>query len=253
MKVVLFCGGQGTRIREYSDVIPKPMIPVGGRPILERVMDVYARHGHRDFILCAGYQAEAIASHFGATEVRAGRPRKLANAPRRRADGWNVTVVDTGLWSNIGMRLQAIRPLIGDDEIFCANYADGLTDADLGAMRTTFEQSGKIACFLAVRPPVTFHIADIDRDGRVRAMNPAETCDLWINGGYFFFRREVFTYMRDGEELVCEPFARLIADNQIMAIRHEGFFRSMDTMRDRQALEALFADQAERRPQRASA
>jgi len=153
---------------------------------------------------------------------------------------WRVTLIDTGVWRNIGERLWAVREQVKDEEIFCANYSDGLTDANLDEMLERFKASGKVASFLATRPPLTYHMVDVEDGGRVRDIKPVQDADLWINSGYFFFRRQIFDYMREGEELVVEPFKRLIADDQLMAFKHEGFFRAMDTLRDRQVLEEMF-------------
>ncbi len=154
-------------------------------------------------------------------------------------EDWRVTMIDTGIWRNIGERLWAVRHLVRDEEMFLANYSDGLSDVDLDAMVADFKASGKIACFLAVRPAVTFHLADIGRDRKVLGMRAVDRSDIWINGGFFIFRREIFDYMRAGEELVVEPFARLIQEEQLLAYKHTGFWRSMDTLRDRQILEEM--------------
>jgi glucose-1-phosphate cytidylyltransferase len=246
MKVVLFCGGLGTRIREYSETIPKPMIPVGHQPILWHVMQYYSEYGHRDFVLCLGYKAnvvkdfflnykphnfaDCVVSQFGSkVEFLNGEPK----------EDWRVTLIDTGIWRNIGERLWAVREHVKDEEIFLANYSDGLTDVNLDDMVAKFKDSGKLGCFLAIRPPLTYHLADIDNDGRVREFRSSDRSDIWINGGYFLLRKEIFNYMREGEELVIEPFKRLIQENKLMAYKHEGFWRSMDTLRDRQVLEDM--------------
>lgn len=245
MKVVLFCGGLGTRIREYSESIPKPMIPVGQQPILWHVMNYYSGYGHDDFVLCLGYKANVVKSFFLDYKPHAfsdcvvsnyGSSVELLNAPRK---DWRVTLIDTGTWRNIGQRLWAVREHVRDEEYFLANYSDGLTNVDLDDMVARFKASGKIAAFLAVRPPLTYHLAEIQPDGRVSNFRSSDRADIWINGGYFVFRREIFDYMREGEELVLDPFTRLIADNQLMAYKHEGFWRSMDTLRDRQVLEDM--------------
>lgn len=245
MKVVLFCGGLGTRIREYSDAIPKPMVPVGNRPILWHIMEYYSQYGHRDFILCLGHKAQAIKEFFlnyrpqvFADCVVSGSGSKV-DLLGQGHDDWNVTLIDTGVWRSIGERLWAVRKHIQDEEIFLANYSDGLTDVDLDEMEAKFRQSGKIACFLAVRPPLSYHLADIGVDGDVLRFRASDEGDIWINGGYFLFRSGIFDYMRDGEELVAEPFQRLIADRQLMAYRHDGFWRPMDTLKDRQILEDM--------------
>lgn len=245
MKVVLFCGGLGTRIREFSESIPKPMIPVGHQPILWHVMQYYSQFGHSDFVLCLGYKANTIKEFFLNYRPQAysdcvvsgfGGEVKLLNEPTR---DWSITLIDTGIWRNIGSRLWAVREHVKGEDMFLANYSDGLCDVDLDDMVARFRESGKIACFLAVRPPLTYHLADIGADGQVVQFRTSDTSEIWINGGFFLMRPEIFDYMRDGEELVVEPFQRLIAENQLMAYKHEGFFRCMDTLKDRQVLEDM--------------
>lgn len=243
MKVVLFCGGRGTRIREYSESVPKPLIPLGSQPIMRHVMQYYAGYGHEDFILCLGYKSNVIKDFFLNSKpetyadciVSSGRVEMMKAPPR----DWRIALIDTGIWRNIGERLWAVRDQVRGEEMFLANYSDGLTDVDLDDMIERFRASDKLACFLAVRPPLTYHLADIDASGRVCEFRSSENCDMWINAGYFIMRREIFDYMREGEELVLEPFARLIADDKLMAYKHEGFWRSMDTLRDWQTLEAM--------------
>ncbi len=244
MKVVLFCGGLGTRIREYGENTPKPMIPVGNQPILWHVMQYYSGYGHRDFILCLGYKANVIKEfflnyrpHAFADCVVSGGKVELLSEPD---EDWRVTLIDSGIWRNIGERLWSVRDLVRGEDMFLANYSDGLTDANLDEMVERFRKSGKIACFLATRPPLTYHLADIASDGRVREFRSSERSDMWINGGYFIMRPEIFDYMNEGEELVLEPFKRLIDADQLLAFKHDGFWRSMDTLKDRQSLEEMF-------------
>ena len=245
MKVVLFCGGLGTRIREYSETIPKPMIPIGSQPILWHVMQYYRQYGHTDFVLCLGYKANIVKDFFlnyrpqnfsDCVISGFGTNVELLNEPDR---DWRVTLIDTGIWRSIGERLWAVRDQVRNEEIFLANYSDGLTNCDLDNMIDRFKKSGKIACFMAVRPPLTYHLADIDEDGEVHDFHSSDSSDIWINGGYFLFRREIFDFMREGEDLVLAPFQRLIEANQLMAYKHEGFWRSMDTLKDRQVLEDM--------------
>lgn len=245
MKVVLFCGGLGTRIREYSENVPKPMIPVGHQPILHHVMQYYSDYGHDDFVLCLGYKANVIKDFFLNFRPQAFADCVISDGGRHVdllgeiSRDWRITLIDSGIWRNIGERLWTVREHVQDEEMFLANYSDGLTDVDLDEMVERFKESGKIACFMAVRPPLTYHLADIAEDGRVREFRTSDRSDIWINGGYFIFRREIFDYMREGEELVLEPFARLIAEDQLMAYKHEGFWRSMDTLRDWQTLQDM--------------
>lgn len=244
MKVILFCGGLGTRIREYSEAVPKPMIPIGQRPILWHLMNYYSGYGHTDFVLCLGHKANVIKEFFlhrkpeefhDCVVSQGGAKIEIIGA---KDDDWRVSLIDTGIWRSIGERLWAVKQHI-DDDVFLANYSDSLTDVDLSLMIDRFKQSGKVACFLAVRPPILYHFADFDVNGRVQEFRTANTSDLWINGGFFIFRREIFNYMQDGEELVQQPFQRLIEANQLLAYKHEGFWQSMDTLKDRQIFETL--------------
>jgi glucose-1-phosphate cytidylyltransferase len=245
MKVILFCGGLGTRIREYSESIPKPMIPVGHQPIMWHIMQYYSQYGHRDFVLCLGYKANIVKDFFLNYRPQSYADCVVSNHGEKveflneLPEDWRVSLIDTGIWRNIGERLWAVRDQVKDEEMFLANYSDGLCDVNLDEMVDTFKKSGKLGCFLAIRPPLTYHLVDMDDTGAVREFRSSNRADIWINGGYFILRPEIFDYMRPGEELVLEPFKRLIDDNQLMAYKHEGFWRSMDTLRDRQMLEDL--------------
>lgn len=245
MKVVLFCGGLGTRIREYSEKVPKPMIPVGHQPILMHVMQYYSSYGHRDFVLCLGYKANVIKEFFLDYKPHVFADCVVSNHGANveyigaKPEDWSVSMIDTGIAANIGGRLWAVRSHVAKEDIFLANYSDGLCDVDLNDMVDRFKKSGKVACFLAVRPPLTYHLVDMDGEGTVRQFQSSSTSEMWINGGYFLMTPKIFDYMQPGEELVIEPFNRLIAENQLMAYKYEGFWRSMDTLRDRQTLEDL--------------
>ncbi|MEZ5937904.1 MAG: sugar phosphate nucleotidyltransferase [Hyphomonadaceae bacterium] len=244
MKVVLFCGGLGTRIREYSENIPKPMIPIGHQPIVWHVMNYYSEYGHKDFVLCLGYKANTVKDYFINYRSRSYADcvvdgANIESIGPQPDENWRITMIDTGVWRNIGGRLWAVKDQLKDEEYFLANYSDGLTDVDLDDMIEKFKASGKIGCFLAVHPPVTYHLANLDQDGGVKEFITSDQSEIWINGGYFIFRKELFDYMKEGEELVVEPFKRLIDEGKLMAYRHEGFWRSMDTLRDRQVLEDM--------------
>jgi glucose-1-phosphate cytidylyltransferase len=152
---------------------------------------------------------------------------------------WSVSLIETGVWRNIGERLLAVKHLVKDEDYFLANYSDGLTDAPLDEMIAQFKESGKVAAFMAVHPPFNFHLAEISPEGNVDRFRSSKEVDLWINGGYFIFRKEIFNYINDGEELVLEPFNRLIEEGNLMPFRYEGFWRAMDTLRDRQVLEEM--------------
>ena len=245
MKTVLFCGGFGTRIRNFSETIPKPMIPIGDQPILWHLMHYYSQYGHKDFILCLGYKANTIKEfflshppHIYADCVVSGSGDKVETLGDLQKD-WRITMIDTGMWRSIGERLYAVRKYLEGEEIFLANYSDGLCDVDLSSMIDTFRQSGKTACLLAVRPSVSLHLVEMDASGRVDDVRPTQDANLWINGGFFIFRSQIFDYLREGEDLVEAPFRRLIEANQLLAVRHEGFWRPMDTLKDKEVLEDL--------------
>ncbi len=245
MKTVLFCGGLGTRIRDVSETIPKPMIPVGDKPILWHLMRYYSEFGHKDFVLCLGYKANAIKEFFLTYKPQTysdcvvsgfGNRVEILGDPQQ---DWRITMIDTGIWRNIGQRLVAVREHVGNEKMFLANYSDGLADVDLDDMIATFTASNKIGCFLAVRPSFSMHLVDMRAGGKVERIRGSQEADLWINGGFFIFRNEIFDYIREGEELVEAPFQRLIDDDRLMAYRHEGFWRPMDTLKDKQVLEDL--------------
>lgn len=246
MKVVLFCGGLGTRIRDYSESVPKPMIPIGQQPILWHVMQYYSHYGHRDFVLCLGYKATVVKDFFLNYRPTATQDFVISEHGQKvellgeAGDDWRVALIDTGIWRNVGSRLWAVRQHVEQEPMFCCNYSDGLTDARLPDMLEFFEQSGKIACFLAVQPNFSYHLVDFDAKGQVTGLSTSSQSEIWINGGFFIFRREIFDYMRDGEELVVELFRRLIDDGQLVAYRHRGFWASMDTLRDKQLLEDMY-------------
>jgi glucose-1-phosphate cytidylyltransferase len=247
MKVVLFCGGLGTRLKEHAGTIPKPMVDIGYRPLMWHLMKYYAHYGHKEFILCLGYKGDYIKNYFlnyneclsnDFVMSKGGADIRLYNSD---IGDWTITFVDTGLESNVGQRLKAVQPYLDGDEVFLANYTDGLSDLPLPTYLEAFERSQKVGGFVTVRPSVTFHVVQTGPDGAVRAIEPAQRSDLWINAGFFVFTRGIFDYMRDGEELVMEPFARLIGENQLMAYRHEGFFTGMDTFKEKQLFDDLYS------------
>jgi glucose-1-phosphate cytidylyltransferase len=211
MKVVLFCGGMGTRLRDHGDDVPKPMIKIGYRPILWHIMMYYAHYGHKEFILCLGYKADRIKDYFlnynefvsnDFTMLNGGKELRLEKSD---TSDWKITFVDTGLRATIGQRLKAVEKYIADDEIFLANYADGLTSLPLFELIDFFKKSGKIACFLCVKPSQTFHVVSLQDNGLVSTIRYVHDTDIIINGGFFVFRRKIFDYIKPGEELVKKP------------------------------------------------
>jgi glucose-1-phosphate cytidylyltransferase len=245
LKVVLFCGGLGLRMGESTTRVPKPMITIGERPILWHIMKYYASFGYRDFILCLGYKGEVIKQFFLDYNEALSNDFVLSNGGRRielissDIHDWSITFADTGLQSTIGQRLRLVEPYLGDDEIFLANYGDTLTDAPLPDMVEVLRSSEATALFLSSRPTYNFHVATMDGSNRVVELEDVTEAGLWINAGYFVFRREIFDYMREGEELVEAPFRRLIAERKLLAYPYDGFWAPMDTLKEKHNLDAL--------------
>jgi len=248
MKVVLFCGGLGMRLREYSETIPKPMVPLGYRPILWNVMKYYAHYGHKDFILCLGHKADMIKDYFINYKEyisndfilkKGGKNIDLLNTD---IDDWNITFVDTGINSNIGMRLLKVKRFLKDEEMFLANYSDGLTNLNIADMIDEFKkQEDQVGSFMAYQPTQSFHVVDLGNKGNVKSISHIGSSGLWINAGYFILRNEIFSYLNKGEELVDEPFQRLIEKKKLHAFKHNGFWASMDTFKDKQTLDDEYA------------
>lgn len=246
MKVVILCGGKGTRLREETEYRPKPMVPIGGRPILWHIMKYYAHFGHREFVVCLGHQAEVIKQYFltynealtnDFTLSDGGATIELASSD---LTNWRITFVNTGLQSNVGERLRRVRAHVAGDDYFLAHYADTLTDAPIPAMIASVKEAGKVATFLSIRPTnYSFHTVASTDEGRVSSIKDITTADIWVNGGFFVLRSDIFEYMNPGEELVHEPFQRLIENDLLMTYRHDGFWAPMDTLKDRQTLEDL--------------
>jgi glucose-1-phosphate cytidylyltransferase len=251
MKVVLFCGGAGMRLRGYSEDVPKPMVTVGARPVLWHIMKYYAHFGHKDFILCLGYKASVIKNYFLEYEesvsndfVYSQGGRKL-EFMQRDIDDWKITFVDTGLRSTIADRLRLVEPHLEGEEMFLANYSDGLTDFHLPKMIREFSRRDSYASFLSVQPrSSSLDTVQAGEDGCVRAIKSMQDASIWVNGGYFLFRKEIFRYIQPGEELVYEPFQRLISEGKVWTQRYEGFWQCMDTFRDKQLLDEMEASGA---------
>lgn len=199
MKVVLFCGGFGTRMRDYSETIPKPLVNIGYRPILWHVMKYYAHYGHKDFILCLGYKADVIKNYFLNYDECLSNDFVLSNGCKdlqllsNDIHDWQITFVDTGLTSNIGQRLKAVEKYLEGEEVFLANYSDGLTDLYLPGLIDFSLRHDKVASFLCVKPNQSFHFVSTGEDGLVSNIEDVKQSDIWINGGYFVFKRKYLT------------------------------------------------------------
>jgi glucose-1-phosphate cytidylyltransferase len=247
VKVVLFCGGLGMRLRERTSSVPKPMVTIGDRPILWHIMKYYAYYGHNDFVLCLGYKANAIKEFFLEYNEAVTNDFVLRSGGRNvellssDIHDWRITFLDTGLRANIGERLKAVQHHLADEEMFLASYGDCLTDAPLNDFIDDFRGRDRIASFLSVPPPYPLHFVEQDEDGVVTSVESVRESHLWINGGYFILRGEIFDYMAAGEELIEQPFQRLISEGRLMTYPYQGFWAPMDTLRERQELEALAA------------
>jgi len=247
VKVVLFCGGLGTRIRDYSDQVPKPMVPIGYRPVLWHVMKYYASYGCNDFILCLGYKADVIKKYFLNYDEsltndfvfeKGGKDIQLLH---RDIDDWRITFVDTGTTSTIAERLVAVRPHLEGEEVFLANYSDGLTDYPIPELVEEHRRREAVASFLCIKPHHSFHVVDTGGgSGWVRCIQDTTQADFWVNGGYFVMDQRIFDYIRPGEELVHEPFQRLVAESKLYAHKYTGFWGCMDTYKEKQMLDDLY-------------
>ncbi|MBK6972777.1 MAG: glucose-1-phosphate cytidylyltransferase [Sterolibacteriaceae bacterium] len=248
MKVVLFCGGLGTRLREHSDTIPKPLVNIGYRPIIWHLMRYYAHFGHKDFILCLGYRGDLVREYFLKYRAEMSCNFTMSNSGKTiqlldddGIDDWSITFVETGMHSNLGQRLMRAQHLVRGEEMFLANYSDGLSDLPLDKYIAQVKDKNAIASLLAVRPSQSFHAVRADEDGCVTDLEEVSGSDFWINAGFFCLRQDIFDYMRDGEELVLEPFRRLIAQRQLFALKYSGFWAAMDTFKDKITLDRMEA------------
>lgn len=246
MKVVLFCGGLGMRMRADNQSLPKPMMPIGTRPVLWHVMRYYAHFGHTEFILCLGHGAEAVKDYFLDYRETASNDFVMTKG----GDGvellstdiseWTITFADTGLSTAIGERLRRVRQHLGDDEIFLANYGDVLTDAPLNELIDEFAATDAVGQMLAVRPQESFHVIQLDAESRVTALTPVAEMPFPINGGYFVLRQGIFDYLNEGEDLVMDACVRAAADGRMRAVRYDGFWAPMDTLKERTALQEQY-------------
>ena len=234
------------RIRDHSGPIPKPMVDIGYRPILWHVMKYYAHYGHKDFVLCLGHGADHIKRYFVDYDETVSNDFVLDGASglellKSDIHDWRITFVDTGVHANIGTRLNAVRPFLGDDEWFLANYADGVTDAPLDALVDFAKASEKAATFLGVRPNYTSHVIRHDADGTVTGVEHVTEIGLRINGGFFVLNRRVFDFMEPGEDLMAEPAIRMAAERQLGTFAYNGFWACMDTFKEKRMLDDIHA------------
>jgi glucose-1-phosphate cytidylyltransferase len=239
MKVVLFCGGLGTRLREHSDTVPKSLVNIGNRPIIWHLMRYYASFGHTEFILCLGYRGDMIRDYFLNYNEALSNDFTLSEGGRKvelhtsDLDNWRITFADTGLHSNIGQRLLRVKKFVQDEEMFLANYSDGLSDLPLDQQIEDLRTKDALASFASVRSGQSFHTVRADDNGLVNHIGPMNDQEVLINGGFFALRREIFDYLDEGDELVERPFERLIRQRRLVTYRWKGFWQCMDTFKDK--------------------
>lgn len=252
MKVVLLAGGYGTRLSEVTDVRPKPMVEVGGRPILWHIMKIYSHYGFNDFIVCLGYKGYVLKEYFTnymlheARDVTVDVAKNTVEMSSGAREPWKVTLVETGLDTMTGGRLARVKPYIGD-ETFCMTYGDGVSNVDIPSLVKFHEGHGKAATLTAIQPPGRFGALDLSEENAIhKFMEKPKGDKSWINGGFFVLSPKVFDYISEGDSTVFEqqPLMGLASSGELMAYKHEGFWQSMDTLRDRNTLEKLWAGEA---------
>ena len=250
MKVVLFCGGFGMRLHPSTENTPKPLVSVGGKPVLLHLMKYYSHFGHQEFILCLGYKGNEIKKFFLNYDECLSGDFVLSNGTKKQKlfksdiQDWKITFAETGLHSPLGDRLKKVEKYLCNDEIFLANYADGLTDLYLPNLIEYSKKREKIACMITVKPSVAFHYVSTDKDGYVNDISQLNQTPMRINGGFFVFKNQIFDYINCGEDLVFEPFQRLIQQRQLVVYKYDGFWASLDTYKDKQRLDELASKNA---------
>jgi glucose-1-phosphate cytidylyltransferase len=247
MKVVLFCGGLGTRLREHSETIPKPLVSLGYRPVLWHAMRYYAHFGHTDFVLCLGYRGDMIREYFLKYNECMSNDFTMSDGGRRidlhsrDIDDWRITFVDTGLHTTIAERLLRARAYVANEPVFLANYADNLSDIPLDRMLAEHEAKGVVCSFAGVSSVSSLHAVQVSPDSYATHVGPWQNGGILVNGGYFVMRQDIFDYIEEGDELVQKPFQRLIARRQLAVYRHNGFWQAMDTFKDKITLDRMEA------------
>lgn len=243
MKVVILAGGFGTRLSEETEIKPKPMVEIGGKPILWHIMKIYSHYGYNDFVICLGYKGYVIKEYFAnyflhMADVTFDMAENKMEVHHQHAEPWKVTLVDTGLNTMTGGRIKRVQPYIGN-EAFMATYGDGVADVDISALVKFHRSHGKIGTMSAVQPSGRFGALELGDDNRILSFKEKPKGDgSWINGGFFVFQPEIFDYI-DGDEIVFEkqPLEAIAAIGELNAFEHSSFWKPMDTLREKQELE----------------
>jgi glucose-1-phosphate cytidylyltransferase len=248
MKVALLAGGLGTRLREETEFRPKPMVPIGGRPILWHIMKTYAHYSHQDFVVCMGYRGDVIRQYFRDFEtmnldftIKIGAESVLTTHGALEEAGWSVTVVDTGAETMTGGRLYRVRDHVNNETFMCT-YGDGVADVDVRDLVAFHKSHGKIATMTAVKPVSRFGVLDISENDHVEHFREKPQADGWVNAGYFVFEPRVFDYLDEDCVLEKEPLTNLARDHQLVAYKHGGFWQPMDTYRETMILNEMWTN-----------
>ncbi|MBK9165527.1 MAG: NTP transferase domain-containing protein [Acidobacteria bacterium] len=240
MKTVILCGGRGTRLNELGKAVPKALVEIGGRPIIWHLMRLYSAHGFHDFSLCLGHLGDKIRSYFGSQDGNAGN----VNFPVDGTETWNVSLYDTGEDTNTGGRIAKIADTLGSEERFFVTYGDGLADVDTGGLLEFHKGHGKLATMTTIHPRSPFGIVELDGNGAVSSFREKPQLDVWINGGFFVFERKVLDLLVGDPVLEEGPLETLAAEGELMAYRHTGFWKCMDTYKDSLEFNALWVADA---------
>jgi len=246
VKVVILAGGRGTRIAEESDARPKPMIEVGGKPILWHILKIYSHYGINDFVICLGYRGYMIKEYFAnyflhLSDVTVDLAENRMEYHQTYAEPWRVTLIDTGEETQTGGRIKRVLPYVKDEEAFCLTYGDGLADVDIPALLRFHQEQGKLATVTAVQPPGRFGAMVVENDRVTGFAEKPQGDGGWINGGFFVLNPKAVDYIA-GDPVIWErePLEGLSQDGELASYRHRGFFQPMDSLRDKQLLERLW-------------
>ncbi|MCK4669763.1 MAG: glucose-1-phosphate cytidylyltransferase [Nanoarchaeota archaeon] len=247
MKVAILCGGEGTRIREHTESIPKALIEIGDKPIIWHIMKIYASYGYNDFILCLGYKGHLIKEYFlnynslknSDFTLNFGSEAENIKVHNNNMEKWNITFVETGLKSNKAERLKKVREHITEDEFFLA-YGDDLSDVNINELLYQHRNTGNIITLTAIKPISQFGVFEIDNDNKITQFKEKPRMKDWINGGFFVMNRKVFDYIKEGYDLERETFEELVRDKKIGVFKHDGFWECMNTFKDAQKLDHLW-------------
>jgi glucose-1-phosphate cytidylyltransferase len=246
VKVVILAGGLGSRLREETEVKPKPMVDVAGLPIIWHIMNGYSAYSHKEFVICGGYKNEVIKNWFtnlrlfkSDVRIQFGESQLLEFMDDTHENGWDVVVSNTGTETHTGGRLFRIKKYLRDETFLCT-YGDGLGNVDIDALISFHKSHGKIATLTSVKPPTRFGVIDIDADGTIRSFREKPQTDSWVNAGFFVFESKIFDYLDESCVLEHAPLEKLAEEGQLMAFKHEGFWQPMDTYRDKLELESLW-------------